>query len=506
MKINIGYWIKKHANVFSEKFAIKSERYSLTYGELNKRVNLLANALKNAGVKKGQRVAILLYNCCEYIEIVFACGKIGAVAVPVNFRSSKKEIEFILNDCTPEFFVFDRDFLENTDCPLSIPPRKLMVSENGKDFASSYEKFLCEGSENESLDETIGGDDLIFIMYTAGTTANPKGVMLTHENIFFQTINSWALGIDPKAVGLVLLPLFHTGGMNSSLMPLLHIGATVIIRKKFDPVETLKIIEKEKVSGMVGVPIQYKLISSTVEFEKTDFSSVFALISGGAPLDDGIIKKYRGKGLNFTQGYGLTEASPGVSGMTPDECALKPQSIGRRCLYVDIEIVDENGKILPDGVEGEIIVRGPNIMKGYWNNLLETSKTIKDGWLYTGDIGKFDKDGYLYICGRKKDIIISGGENIHPSEIENAILVHKDLLECGVIGVPDEKWGEVPVAFVVRKNESIKKEDIFNFLEGRIARFKIPKNIEFVKSIPRNAAGKVLREELKKAYFKAKEA
>jgi fatty-acyl-CoA synthase len=312
-------------------------------------------------------------------------------------------------------------------------------------------------------------------------------------------VNGWALGVSPETVALVLLPLFHVGGLNGSVTPMIHVGATVLLPPKFDVAETIATIGQERATGMVAVPAVYQMMVDHPSFATTDLSSVQAFISGGAPLSDELIRRYHERHLEFRQGYGLTETSPGVTGMGPGECLRKAGTAGRPCLYVDVEIVDEHDQPLPAGTAGEVRVRGPNVMAGYWNRPEETAKVLRGGWFYSGDIGYLDEDGYLVLVDRKKDMIISGGENVYPAEIEKIIELHPAVAEVAVVGKPDPKWGEVPVAFVAPKpGQTIVPDELIAFCAERIARYKMPKQVIVRDALPRNATGKIVKPALRK--------
>jgi fatty-acyl-CoA synthase len=469
----------------------------LTYAELQDRVSRLAGALAKRGVKKGDRVAGLLYNSIEVMELVFACARLGALFVPLNWRLGLEELEFILRDHAPSALVFEADFQASADALCrKVDIGWWAVVRRGED--DEYENAIREASPVETHERDVGGDDDLFIIYTSGTTGLPKGVVLTHDNVFWQTINGWSLGVSPDIVCLVLLPLFHVGGLNSSVTPMLHAGAAVILQKKFDAGVVLATLEKEKVTGIVAVPAIYRFLADHPDFEKTDLGSLLVLISGGAPLPHHLIEFYHSRGFEFRQGYGLTEASPGVTGMGPGEFLAKAGSAGRLLLYTEVRIADEGGRELPRGEAGEILVRGPNVMKGYWQRPEETAEALAGGWLHTGDIGKLDDDGFITIVDRKKDMIISGGENVYPAEIEKILAGHAGVAMVTVLGKSDPRWGEVPVAVVVAKDPDLKGEALSAFLEGKLGRYKIPKEYHFVKDLPLNAAGKVIKKQVRK--------
>jgi fatty-acyl-CoA synthase len=297
------------------------------------------------------------------------------------------------------------------------------------------------------------------------------------------------------------------GGLNGSVTPMIHVGATVLLPPRFDVGEVLATIEREKVSGMVAVPTVYQMMYDHPRFAATDLSSVAAFISGGAPLPESLIRKYHERGLEFRQGYGLTETSPGATGMGPGECLRKAGTAGRPCLYVDVAILDDEGNALPPGTAGEVCVRGPNVMAGYWNRPEETARAIRNGWLRSGDIGYLDEDNYLTLVDRKKDMIISGGENVYPAEVEKTLAGHPAIADVAVVGRPDPKWGEVPVAFVVlRPGASATPDDLIGYCGGRLARYKTPREYVLRPALPRNAAGKLIKAEIKRDLARAVEA
>ncbi|HQP34830.1 MAG TPA: o-succinylbenzoate--CoA ligase [Polyangiaceae bacterium] len=506
LNVNIGHWVRKNARIYPQKIATKSGNRSFTYAQLAERTNRLANGLRALGLRKGDRVALLMLNGTEYVEAVFACSAAGFIAVPLNWRLGQEEISFILSDCAPKVLLHNACFEKRgaeAAAGCSSIVRRLSIADDGG--PSPYEEFLATGDTSDAVDPGTGGDDPHLIMYTAGTTGNPKGVVLTHANCFWQSVNGWALGVSPETVALVLLPMFHVGGLNGSMTPMIHVGATVLLPPKFDVGETLATIQREKVSGMVAVPAVFQMMYDHPSFATTDMSSVQAFISGGAPLSYELIRKYHERGLEFRQGYGLTETSPGVTGMGPGECLRKSGTAGRMCLYVEVKIVDDDGRDLPTGKAGEVIVRGPNVMAGYWNRPEETAKALKNGWFHSGDIGYLDEDGYLTLVDRKKDMIISGGENVYPAEIEKVFEQHPGVAEVAVVGLPDAKWGEVPVAFVVvRPGYQLDGDELLKFCAERIAKYKTPKEVILREALPRNAAGKVLKPTLRREVSEPK--
>jgi fatty-acyl-CoA synthase len=500
VQVNIGQWVRKNALIYPDKIATKSGERGFSYRALAERVDRIATGLRAWGLRKGDRVAVLLMNCPEYVELVFACSAAGLIAVPLNWRLGHTELEFILRDCEPKVLIHHASFgarAERLGAAVGAMAHRLVVDDAGG--PSPYEDFVRSAAAESAVDPAVGGDDPHLIMYTAGTTGSPKGVVLTHSNCFWQSVNGWALGVSPNTVALVVLPLFHVGGLNGSVTPMIHVGATVLLPPKFDVADTLATMERERVSGMVAVPAVYQMLYDHPSFEHTDLGSIEAFISGGAPLSLELIRKYHARGLEFRQGYGLTETSPGVTGMGPGECLRKAGTAGRPCLYVDVEVVDAEDRPLARGQAGEVRVRGPNVMAGYWNRPEETSKALRQGWFYSGDIGYLDEDSYLVLVDRKKDMIISGGENVYPAEVEKVLEQHPAVAEVAVVGRADARWGEVPVAFVVlRKGEQASAEELVEFCSSRIARYKTPKDVIVRQALPRNAAGKILKPELRR--------
>ena len=496
--VNIAYWIERNSLIYPSALALIDDRRRITYSLLQERISRLAGALREKGIGKGDRVACILYNSNEIVELTFACARLGAIVVPLNWRLGVDELEFIFKDSTPSACVYEDAFRDAVDSLVKKVEVSWWAMVCDDPARSEYEKALQGAGAVSTHAAGTGGDDDLMIIYTSGTTGLPKGAILTHDNVFWQTINGWSLGVTPATVCLVLLPLFHVGGLNSSVTPMLHVGAAVILQKKFDAGRVLRTIVEEKVTGIVAVPSIYQFLADLPEFAGADLSTLQVLISGGAPLPYHLIELYHKRGIEFRQGYGLTEASPGVTGMGPGEFLRKAGSAGRRLLYTEIKIIDDKGAELPAGEPGEILVRGPNVMKGYWKRPEETASALEGGWLRTGDIGRLDEEGFIYIVDRKKDMIISGGENIYPAEIEKLLAGHPDVAMVAVVGKSDPKWGEVPVAVLIPRREGLTPAELTQFLEGKLARYKIPRQYIFVRELPLNASGKVIKKEVRR--------
>jgi fatty-acyl-CoA synthase len=511
MRINIGHWTTKNAAIHQDKVALISTGRQVSYRELDARVNRLADALGTRGLRRGDRVAALLFNGIEYLEALFACAKTGMILVPLNVRLSAGELVDILGDCTARALLYDPALgaqaaaleagVSSLELLIRAPLLGPAAGPEGDAAHPLYQDLLDGADAADATAPGVGGEDTVLLMYTSGTTGRPKGVMLTHENCFFQVVNGWALGIGPDVVSLVVLPLFHVGGLGGSVTPILAVGGTAVLVPRFDPAEVLRLVEAHGVHGIMGVPTVHQMLIEHPDFETRDLSSLGVLISGGAPLPEALMQAFHARGLEMRQGYGLTEASPGVTGMGPGDARRKPASVGRPCLYTDVKIVDDQGREVPTGEVGELICRGPNVMKGYWNRPDATAEVLVDGWLHTGDLARFDGDGYVTIAGRKKEMIISGGENVYPGEVEQILTNHPDVALAAVVGRPDPRWGEVPVAFVIpQPGRTPEPADLVAYAAGRLAKYKVPQELHVAPALPMNAAGKILKNELVKRF------
>ncbi len=496
-RFDVGRWVRMNARWRPEQAALKEGERSLSYRTLDERVDRLGHALAARGVGFGDRVAILAPNRLEVVEAVFGLARMGAIAVPLNYRLVARDLAFMLRDSGSRVLIYDPAFGELV---AGLRGQELPEGLQWLALGEDYEAALTAASATPFAPVGLIAEDTPhLIMYTAGTTGLPKGVVLTHGNTFWQAINAVNLGMLPGTVGLTVLPLFHVGGLNGSVTPLIFIGGTVVLQRQFQPLETLQILARERVQGMVGVPAIFQMMAALPQFATTDLSAVVAFTSGGAPLPLHTIETYKERGIVFRQGYGLTEAAPGVTGMEPQDAYLKPGSVGRPCHHVEVRIADDAGEDCGPGAEGELWVRGPNVMPGYWNRPEETAATLHEGWLRTGDAARRDEDGYIWVAGRKKEMIISGGENIYPAEVANALSEHPAVADVAVVGAPDERWGQRPVAFVVlRPGMSPSPEEILASLGDRLARYKHPREIRFLPFLPRNATGKVLQPELRR--------
>ncbi len=503
MGLNIGDFLTRRARLTPDREGLVCEGTRRTFSELNERSNRLARAMQKLGVQAGERVAILALNEPQYYDLYFGLGKMGAILVPVNYRLAAPEIQYIVSDCGAKVFLFGKEYIETVDSIRNdIPADKLVaLFDDPPEWALSYEELLKPESSEEVM-HVGGGDDTLSILYTSGTTGRPKGAMLTHDNYFDTSVTMLAtLGWSGDTF-LVALPLFHIGALAGVPM-FVHFGQRAVLLRSFDAKRFLELLSEEKVTGFGSVPALLMFLKLVPEFETYDWSSVNLVLVYAAPVPVTLLKEYEQAGIEVRQLYGLTECTGPASVIDAEHAMSKAGSCGLPMFHTDIMLVDDNGREVAAGELGEVIIKAANVMKGYWNRPEESAKTIKNGWLYTGDLAKKDEDGYLYILDRKKDMIISGGENIYPAEIEDIILSHPQVQDVGVIGIPDEKWGEAVKAIIVRKpGEELTEAELINWCKDRIGKFKIPKSVEFTDAIPRTPTGKILKRELRAQYLR----
>jgi len=505
--INIGDWIRKWALIQPDKTAVIFDASEISYRQLNENVNRLTNGLQKLGIKKGDRVGVVLYNSPIFIEIYFTLAKIGAILVPINWRLSRREVEYILNDSGTTGLIFEKEFTETiASLRLKIPVGEksyVCVGEDVPSWATEYDKLI----ENESTAEPMvqvpaGGEDPHIIMYTSGTTGVPKGAILSHRKTFFNVLNA-NVYYDLSRKDIFLMPrvIFHSGGLLVSLSPTMYRGATVILKKRFRPVEILETIEKYRVTIFEAPATLYKFMMEQCEIAKYDLSSLRICYTGGERVPLSILDEYANKGITITQLYGQTETST-ITWLPAEFAKRKRGSVGVPVFHGDIRIAKKDGSDAGIGEIGEILVSGEISMTGYWGHPELTDGIIKDGWLYTGDLATVDEDGYLHMVDRKKDMFISGGENVYPAEVEKVLLENPKISDVACIGVPDEKWGETGMAFIIpREDKNLFADEIQEFCSDKLAKYKIPKYISLVDELPRNAAGKIMRYKLRELFL-----
>ena len=501
MNINIGEFLTRRASLTPDREGLVCEGMRRTFKDLNERANRVAHAMEKLGVGHGDRVALLALNDPEYYDLYFGLGKIGAILVPINYRLAGPEIQFIVSDCGAKIFFFGKEYTEIVESIRNDVPSKefIAISESPPSWAEAYESLIA-GASAEEPEIRGGDDDTLTILYTSGTTGKPKGAELTHSYYYWNSVNlSSTLGLDVGSTTLIALPLFHIGALAGPPW-LIHTGGKSVLLRSLDPKRFLELLQEEKVTGFGSVPALLDFLKLVPEFEKYDWSSVRVILVYAAPVPVTLIKEYAEAGIEVRQLYGLTECNTGTV-LDSENALSRVGSCGRPFFHTELRVVDPDGKDVDPGVKGEVLLRAPNVMKGYWNRPEDTAKAIKDGWLYTGDIAQMDKDGFLYIMDRKKDMIISGGENIYPAEVEDSLLEHPKLADVAVIGYPDKKWGEsVKAIAVLKEGESLTEEELIEWCKGRIGKFKIPKKVIFTDSIPRTPTGKILKRILREQY------
>jgi fatty-acyl-CoA synthase len=481
----------------------------LTYAELNRRTNRLANWLRHElGLQKGDRVSILAHNSLAYLDLFYGLAKIGVIFAPLNWRLAARELAYILNDCQPKVLIVGPEF-----SPVAAELRGLVAINHvvslegaGLDGALSYEAALDAASTAEPERPPLSDDDTHSILYTSGTTGRPKGAMIPHRQVVWNCINtvvSW--GLTEYDVSPVYTPLFHAGGLFAFLTPLLYVGGRIVLTRAFDLEATLKIIDAERCTVILGVPTIFQMWLNSPGFATARFDSVRFFISGGAPLPVPLIEQWlAAKGGIFRQGYGLTEVGANCFSMTDEDSVHKRGSVGKPIFHSRMRLVDEAGNEAPPGEVGELCIAGPHVCTGYWRNPEATAEAIRADWFHTGDMARMDVDGFFYIIGRFKDMIISGGENVYAAEVEAVFRDHPAVLEAALIGKPDEKWGEVGLMVVVPgKGHSPSVEELQAFCAERLARYKVPKEIIFVEALPYSVYGKVEKRALREQYVGA---
>lgn len=505
MAINIGNLLTRRAHVNAQTEAlydVAADR-RFTYAELNDEANRAAQLMIRSGVRTGDRVGLLLMNSTEYITAFFATAKLGAVIVPLNWRLIADELEFILKDSGTTALVFGSEFASTVGELQSRGDRTdvrswLYVGEPATkpDFAIDY---AIEAAKEQPLEPAItaSDDDLLYIMYTSGTTGLPKGVMHSHNTQF------WALSTMCTTADLAQgdryinpMPMFHVGALTPALGTI-FVGGTHVLMRAFDPNKVWELIDSERINNGLLVPAMLQFMLLVHDPAKHKHEHVRWLLTGAAPVPVPLIEAYYAIGIEISQVYGLTETCGPACVTSPADALSKAGSTGKSFMFTDVKVVRADGSECAPNEAGEVLVRGGHIMLGYWNRPEATADSLKDGWLHTGDGAIMDEEGYVYIQDRIKDMIISGGENVYPAEIENVIMGLSGVTETAVIGIPSQKWGESPLAIVVRKNPELSEADVLQHCEGKLARFKQPVAVRFVDVIPRNPSGKALKKDLR---------
>lgn len=509
----IGDYLGRRAIYSPDKTAVIDAGHDpvlrLSYAQLNERANRLANWLRQeAGIGKGDRVAFLARDGIAHLDCFFACSKLGAIHTALNWRLHWRELAGIMAQTTPQALFYSDDFRETvvqlqSDANARSLRHFVHLEGEGAPGSRPYESALQNGAPNPIFDPTIEAEDIAALIFTGGTTGLPKAAQVSHRMIAWNTLNTVIHDLHHDDVYLNVFPLFHTGGLFVYTLPNVIMGGTTILLRQFEPEQVLRLIEYERVTIFAAVPTMYQLLTQARNWDTAVLTSLRFCTSGGAPLPVPLVQKYTAeKGIHFKQGFGMTEFGPGIFALAAEDAISHAGSIGRPNFYVAARVVDDENRPLAAGEIGELVLKGPSQSSGYFNDPDATAEVIDDeGWFHTGDLAVYDEDWYFTIKDRKKDMFISGGENVYPAEIEAVLYGHTAVHQCAVIGVPDAKWGEVGLACVVlQPGAVVSANDLLDYLKDHLAGYKVPRRIEIMKALPISAAGKILKRELKQQF------
>jgi fatty-acyl-CoA synthase len=500
----LGSWLTRRLEKSGPKTAVVYGERALTYAELHDRTHRLAGALSAHGVRPGDRVAVLGENSPEFLQVLFAAGALGAVLVPLNTRLAAPEIRYQLEDAGVSVLIHDAALTGLAEPAARGLPRLtrwvVAVETAGEETAGEVPTLasVADAAQPWTQDVPVALDDLALILYTSGTTGRPKGACLTHGNFTWNCFNVLVdYDLASTDVSLMISPMFHVASLGMGVLPALLKGATLVLESKFEPGRVLQLVEQHRVTSLSGVPTTFQLLCEHPAWDSADLSSLTKLSCGGSAVPLRVLEAYESRGLAFTMNYGMTETAPGATHLPAAKSREKAGSSGLPHFFTDVRIADPAGAPVGQGEQGEILVSGPNVITEYWNRP-DAAGSFEGEWFHSGDMGYLDEDGYLFVSDRIKDMIISGGENIYPAEVEAAILELPAVAAVAVIGVADEKWGEVPHAVVVpREGHELTAEQVQEHLAGRLARYKIPKTLSLVAEMPRTASGKIRKNVLR---------
>ena len=511
----IGDYLGRREIYSPDKLAIidagKTPELRLTYRQMNARANRFANWLRDvAGVGKGDRVAILARDSVEHLDCFYACGKLGAIHTALNWRLHWRETVGLIENTQPQVLIYSDDFkaavveIEATTRNTQYAIRHyLHIEGEGIPDSKHFETALQNSAPTPVTCETLEAEDIACLLFTGGTTGLPKGAMISHRMIGWNILNTVIHDLRHDDIYLNVFPLFHAGGLFTYLSSQIVFGNTTILTRQFDPAQILDLIQRERVTVFAGVPTMYQMMLQAPNYPTADLSSLRFCTCGGAPLPVPVIEQYtREKGIRFKQGFGMTEFGPGLFALAPEDAVRKAGSIGRPNFFVDARVVDDANRALGPNQVGELVLKGPSRCSGYWNNPEASAQVLdSEGWFHTGDLVRYDEEWYFYVVDRKKDLFISGGENVYPVEIENVLYKHPAVHMCAVIGVPDRQWGEVGKACVVLKpGMSATEEELLAFMQQHLARYKVPQRVVFLDALPLSGMGKILRRELRERF------
>ncbi|MCB2190771.1 MAG: long-chain-fatty-acid--CoA ligase [Deltaproteobacteria bacterium] len=500
MRINLGQMLTNRAFLSPELEAAVGDGYRYTYAQVNARANRFASRLAALGLGKGDRIAVLCKNNEHVTCALYGAAKIGVITTVLNWRLTPPELEYILGDCGASLLLYDDAFAESVESLRGKVAARHFLRHGGQGSDPEFEEFLAQGREEEPVIQS-GGDDPCVIMYTSGTTGKPKGAMISHDNTFWASVGlTHTIPWFPRDRYLLVAPLFHIGGL-APIFANVHLGLTVVYMPDFDPLAVYKTIEAERINFMMSVPLMLMAMTMVPPevVQSLDLSSFRHFICGASQVPPQLIQLYAQKGLKIYQVYGATEYAGAITFWTPEMGMDKVASVGKAVFHGQVKAcLPGSGEEVPVGEVGELCLYGPQVFLGYWQNPKASQEALDGGCYRSGDLGRVDQDGCVYVVDRLKDMIISGGENVYPAEIEAILKKHPAVAEVAVAGRPDQKWGEVPVAFVVLKpDQSATEEDIIQVCRQNLAGFKQVKEVRFVEALPKNATGKVLKTELR---------
>jgi fatty-acyl-CoA synthase len=502
--MDLSEWIDRHARLTPERTAIRFPGRDISYGALAELVHRLASAMAASGLARGSCAAYLGLNSPEMLALLFACARLGVLFMPLNWRLAGPEHRQMLEHCPPSLLFVEPQFIAQTDAyRTTLLPLIVIAFGRAQPGWTGYDDFLARAAgpapRDPRFDPRLDPATPLLICYTSGSTGKPKGVLLSQDALAWNAANCADMHqLTPEDRILTTLPLFHVGGLNNLTTPALQAGCTVVLHPKFDPEACFDAIERERITLTVLVPAQLDMMMASPRWQSADFSSLRMITTGSTIVPARIIDAVHARGVPLVQIYGATETCPIAVCLKAADAKRKAGSTGKAAAHCELRIVDDTGKDVAQGAIGEILVHGPNVMIGYWKAPQETAAALVDGWFRSGDMGHQDAEGFLYVDGRKKEMIISGGENIYPAEIENLLAECQDIAEASVVGRPDERWGEVVVAVVAPKaGHTLTSASVLQLLEGRIARYKHPKEVVFVGELPKTALGKVRKEDVR---------
>ena len=500
-------WIAFHGDRQPDKLALVdlASGRRQTYGQLHDRVGRIAAMLQTLGVKPGDRVGFYALNSTDILDIVFATWRIGGVSLALNFRLTTSELEFIINDSTPDVVFVDDEFVETAVELQGLTRVKHWVRLDGKGGNSPFEDGIAAATPLAE-GPALSLDDQCMLMYSSGTTGKPKGVIITHGMLFWSALNAQVFAdIGRETVNLCFMPLFHIGGFNVFASPTAYAGGTTVVMRAADPEHILDSIDDAEmgITHVLGVPAIFNAMKQSPKALTTDYSRIKLAIAGAEAVPVDLLRWWHENAVTITEGYGMTESAASNCSLPLQDVPVRMGSAGKPTMHGEMDIFREDGTPADDNELGEIWMRGPAITPGYWNRPEANKESFVDGWFKSGDIGRRDKDGYFYIEDRVKDMYISGGENVYPAEVENVLYMMPQILEAAVIGVPDEKWGEVGCACVVLKEgQSLSLAEMTAQCAEHLATYKQPRYLHFMDMLPRNATGKVLKFQLRQTVPK----